>query len=91
MPLAAVSRGAPWHGRLNRVGAAARTAWGRLGRCVCARVETDYVTTFEGFHRPWSYLETLVDDLVVDDVLPGSGYIASGSRAPKHYARSAIT
>jgi hypothetical protein len=38
------------------------------------------VTTFEGFGRPWSHLEPLVDNLVVDEVFFGGGYIASGVR-----------
>jgi SAM-dependent methyltransferase len=41
------------------------------------------VTTFEGFSRPWSQLERLVDNLVVDEVFYGGGYIASGIRPPK--------
>jgi len=41
------------------------------------------VTTHEGFRRPWSHLERLVDNLVVDEVFYGGGYIASGIRAPK--------
>jgi arsenite methyltransferase len=41
------------------------------------------VTTHEGFRRPWSHLELLVDNLVVDEVFYGGGYIASGIRAPK--------
>jgi hypothetical protein len=38
------------------------------------------VTTFEGFGRPWSHLQRLVDNLVVDEVFGGGGYIACGSR-----------
>jgi SAM-dependent methyltransferase len=44
------------------------------------RMNRDFVTTFEGFGRPWSHLERLVDNLVVDEVLYGGGYIASGIR-----------
>jgi hypothetical protein len=40
------------------------------------------VTTFEGFGRPWSHLERLVDNLVVDEVFSGGGYIACGIRPP---------
>jgi hypothetical protein len=40
------------------------------------------VTTFEGFDRPWSHLEPLVDNLDVDEVFGGGGYIASGIRPP---------
>lgn len=38
------------------------------------------VTTFEGFSRPWSHLERLVDDLVVDEVFHGGGYLACAIR-----------
>jgi SAM-dependent methyltransferase len=38
------------------------------------------VTTFEGFSRPWSHLQLLVANLVVDEVYGGGGYIASGTR-----------
>jgi ubiquinone/menaquinone biosynthesis C-methylase UbiE len=38
----------------------------------------DYVTTFEGFDRPWSKLAELVEDVDVEEVLFGGGYIARG-------------
>jgi ubiquinone/menaquinone biosynthesis C-methylase UbiE len=44
------------------------------------RMNRDCVTTFEGFTRPWSHLEPLVDNLVVDEVFAGGGYLASGIR-----------
>jgi hypothetical protein len=40
----------------------------------------DYVTTFEGFDRPWSHLGRLIPNLKVRDVLFGAGYIATGTR-----------
>jgi SAM-dependent methyltransferase len=46
------------------------------------RMNRDYVTTFEGFNRPWSHLQVLVDHLVVDEVFGGGGYIACGIRPP---------
>jgi hypothetical protein len=47
------------------------------------RMNRDCVTTFEGFSRPWSHLQPLVDNLVVDDVFHGGGYIALGIRPPR--------
>jgi SAM-dependent methyltransferase len=44
------------------------------------RMNRDCVTTFEGFGRPWSHLQPLVDHLVVDEVFHGGGYIVSGMR-----------
>ena len=40
-----------------------------------------YVTTFEGFDRPWSALAELLDGVEVEDVLFGGGFIAAGTRA----------
>jgi SAM-dependent methyltransferase len=48
------------------------------------RMNRDCVTTFEGFGRPWSHLELLVDNLVVDELFHRGGYIASGILPPKH-------
>jgi protein-L-isoaspartate O-methyltransferase len=47
------------------------------------RMNRACVTTFEGFHRPWSHLEPLVDNFVVDEVFCGGGYLAYGIRPPK--------
>jgi SAM-dependent methyltransferase len=41
----------------------------------------DFVTTFDGFDRPWSHLAHLVGDLEVEEVYFGGGYIARGRRA----------
>jgi SAM-dependent methyltransferase len=43
------------------------------------RMNRDCVTTFEGFARPWSHLEHLAENLVVDEVFGGGGYIASAA------------
>ena len=40
----------------------------------------DCVTTFEGFDRPWSHFAHHVEDLEVEDVALGGGYIAYGTR-----------
>jgi SAM-dependent methyltransferase len=40
----------------------------------------DYVTTFEGFDRPWSHLAELVPDLEVTEICFGAGYLAAGTR-----------
>jgi ubiquinone/menaquinone biosynthesis C-methylase UbiE len=58
----------PWW----RPGSAALNLW-------TWQVNRPYVTTFEGFDRPWSLLEDLVDDLAVEEVLLGGGYVAAGS------------
>jgi hypothetical protein len=40
-----------------------------------------YVTTFEGFHEPWSYLGAFVADLRLERLLLGTLYVVSGRRA----------
>ena len=37
-----------------------------------------YVRTFEGFGRPWSHLEQLIEDVHVRQVTLGTGYIVTG-------------
>lgn len=39
----------------------------------------DYVTTFEGFAKPWSHLARLVSGIEVDEVFLGGGFIATGT------------
>lgn len=40
-----------------------------------------YVSSFEGFDRPWHHLEGLVEDVDVREIAFGSGYIMTG-KAP---------
>ncbi|MEA2283483.1 MAG: hypothetical protein QOK21_4090 [Solirubrobacteraceae bacterium] len=44
------------------------------------RLNRGCVSTFEGFHRPWSRLAELVPDLRVEEEYFGGGYIASATR-----------
>ena len=37
-----------------------------------------YVRSFEGFDRPWSHLEQLIEDVHVRELALGSGYIVTG-------------
>jgi SAM-dependent methyltransferase len=41
-----------------------------------------YVRSFEGFHRPWSHLEQLLEDVHVRELAFGSGYIMTGHALP---------
>jgi hypothetical protein len=43
------------------------------------------VTTLEGFSQPWSHLQRLVDNLVVDEIFCGGGYVASGVRTQEQH------
>ena len=40
-----------------------------------------YVTTFEGFARPWSHLERFVPDFKVETLMLGAVYVASGTKS----------
>ena len=47
------------------------------------RVSAKYVTTFEGFDRPWSLLEAHLKGLRVESALfAGTAYVASGIKPP---------
>lgn len=48
-----------------------------LNLCVMA-VHEPFVTSFEGFARPWNLLQDFVEDLNVVDVALGGGYLALG-------------
>jgi hypothetical protein len=37
-----------------------------------------FVRSFEGFDRPWSHLEPLIEDVHVRELALGSGYIVTG-------------
>jgi demethylmenaquinone methyltransferase/2-methoxy-6-polyprenyl-1,4-benzoquinol methylase len=41
-----------------------------------------YVRSFEGFHKPWSHLEQLLEDVHVRELAFGSGYIMTGHKLP---------
>jgi ubiquinone/menaquinone biosynthesis C-methylase UbiE len=41
-----------------------------------------YVRDFAGFERPWQYLERLVEDVQVQEMAFGSGYVMTGRTAP---------
>jgi acyl dehydratase/ubiquinone/menaquinone biosynthesis C-methylase UbiE len=43
------------------------------------QVARQYVTTFEGFRRPWAELERAVPDLAVEEACFGCVYLASGT------------
>jgi hypothetical protein len=65
-----VAGGAKW-ALWWRPGSLALNAW-------TWQVNRPYVTTFEGFDRPWSVLERLLPGLAVEEILLGGGYIAVG-------------
>jgi SAM-dependent methyltransferase len=42
-----------------------------------------YLDSFQGFHRPWSHLARLTQDVQVRELALGTGYVMTG-RAPRH-------
>ena len=60
---------APWW----QPGAAALNLW-------TWQMNRHYVTTFEGFERPWSLLAQELPNLAVEEVLFGAGFIATATR-----------
>ena len=55
--------------------------WNVPVNVVMWRISRRYITTFEGFARPWSHLKRYLPDLRVKPVLFGAGYIAWGRTA----------
>jgi SAM-dependent methyltransferase len=54
--------------------------WGAPLNVSTWAMNRDYVTTLEGFDRPWSRLAELVPGLEVEELYFGGGYIARGCR-----------
>lgn len=52
--------------------------WNVPVNVVMWRISRRYITTFEGFARPWSHLKRYVPNLRVRPMLFGAGYIAWG-------------
>lgn len=76
-------------GRLVAVGAKwAPPKWVNPLNLIVALISRRYVTTFEGFDRPWSHLERLLSAVEVDPVAAGGAYLASGT-APGGEKRTA--
>ena len=80
------------HGRIVAAGPK-WVPWRRSGALAANfttwKMNRDYVTTFEGFRQPWSHLQALVGNLVVDEIFPGGGYVAAGIRPPQPRVGSA--
>jgi hypothetical protein len=41
-----------------------------------------YLRSFEGFHRPWSHLERLIENVHVQELALGTGYVMTGRVPP---------
>jgi ubiquinone/menaquinone biosynthesis C-methylase UbiE len=66
-------------GRVVAVGPKRAPRWAWPVNLIMRRVASRYVTTDEGFDRPWEHLAELVPDLETRSLLAGGGYLAWGS------------
>jgi ubiquinone/menaquinone biosynthesis C-methylase UbiE len=65
--------------RVAAFGAKWAPRWNLPVRLSVWRRARPYVTTFEGFERPWDKLDLLIDDLRVREVAYGSAFLAWGT------------
>jgi SAM-dependent methyltransferase len=70
------------NGRIAAVGAKWAPRWALPVNLVVRVVSTRFVTTFEGYDRPWSHLQILVPNLQIRPALLGAAYLAWGGKAP---------
>ncbi|MEK6278503.1 MAG: methyltransferase domain-containing protein [Actinomycetota bacterium] len=65
-------------GRVVSMGPKCAPRWAVPVNMVMHRIARRYVTTSEGFERPWEYLAEVVPDLEVKGLLAGGAYLAWG-------------
>jgi demethylmenaquinone methyltransferase/2-methoxy-6-polyprenyl-1,4-benzoquinol methylase len=65
-------------GRVVATGAKWAPWWAPAVNSYVVTIAASYVSSFEGFDRPWSQLECLVPDLQIEDLSFGSAYLATG-------------
>jgi demethylmenaquinone methyltransferase/2-methoxy-6-polyprenyl-1,4-benzoquinol methylase len=65
--------------RIAVTGAKWAPRWALPVNAYVRHIARQYVTTFEGFHRPWDLLQELVPNLQVRSILLGGGYVAWGA------------
>jgi SAM-dependent methyltransferase len=69
------------NGRIAAVGAKWGSRWALPVNLVVRVVSNLFVTTLEGYDRPWNYLQVLVPNLQIRPVLLGAAYLAWGSKS----------
>ena len=75
--------------RIAAVGAKWAPPWAFPVNAIVWAIARRYVTTFDGFRRPWDYLAQLVGGLHVESIYLGGGYIAWGTLDAKRAAGDA--
>ena len=66
-------------GRVAAAGPKRAPRWAVPVNGAVSRISSRYVTTDEGFERPWDHLAELVPDLEVKSLILGGAYLAWGS------------
>jgi demethylmenaquinone methyltransferase/2-methoxy-6-polyprenyl-1,4-benzoquinol methylase len=74
-------------GRIAVLGVKWAPRWALPINLVVRVVSTRFVTTLEGYDRPWSHLQSLMPNLQVKPVLLGAAYLAWGNKRPDAVAR----
>ncbi len=69
-------------GRVGAVGAKWAPGWRLPVNAYVWLKSRPYVTTLEGFDRPWQHLGRQIHDLSIESVALGGAYIASGTVPP---------
>jgi ubiquinone/menaquinone biosynthesis C-methylase UbiE len=68
------------NGRVAALGAKWAPRWAVPVNVIVRLVSRSFVTTLEGYDRPWSHLEQLISDLRVEPVVFGAAYVAWGTK-----------
>jgi hypothetical protein len=71
------------NGRIAAVGAKWGPRWALPVNLVVRVVSNRFVTTLEGYDRPWNYLQVLVPNLQIRPILLGAAYLAWGQQEPR--------
>ena len=74
-------------GRVVSAGGKRAPLWALPVNVVMFWISRRYITTYEGFRRPWSHLERFVPDLKVEPRLFGAAYIAWGTTPSRYTPR----
>jgi ubiquinone/menaquinone biosynthesis C-methylase UbiE len=70
-------------GRIAVLGVKWAPRWALPINLVVRVVSTRFVSTLEGYDRPWSHLQSLMPNLQIEPVLLGAGYLAWGGKGPE--------
>lgn len=70
------------YGRVSVLGAKWASRWAFPVNVFVRAVSRAYITTLEGYDRPWSHIEGYVSQLEVEERLLGALYIATARKVP---------